>query len=90
MKTLTKYKRNGIEWNITNRINNIAVAESTHGYEVIVIQSHNGRTIPAKGEKPEIICEPSEYPPSNEQWGSKGWSYSLLIDASDKFNQLTK
>lgn len=84
MKILTQYKRNGIDWNIIKRINNIAIAESTHGYEVITIQSHNGRTIAGK------YCEPSEYPPSNEQWGSKGWSYSLLIDASDKFNQLTK
>ena len=84
MKILTQYKKNGIDWNIIKRINNIAIAESTHGYEVIVTQSHNGRTIAGN------YCEPSEYPPSNEQWGSKGWSYSLLVDASDKFNQLTK
>jgi hypothetical protein len=84
MKTLTKYKRNGIEWNIINRINNIAVAESERGYEVIIVQSHNGRTIAGN------YCEPAEYPPSNEQWGSKGWSYSLLVDANEKFNTLTK
>ena len=84
MKTLTKYKKNGIDWNVIKRINNIAVAESQRGYEVIIIQSHNGRTIAGN------YCEPAEYPPSNEQWGSKGWSYSLLVDANDKFNTLTK
>jgi len=75
MKQLTEYKRNGLTWQIVTRKGNAAIFQSRYGYEVIVIQSHNGRTIAAKDDKPEVYCEPAEYPPSNEQWGSKGWSY---------------
>ena len=84
MKTLTQYKKNGIDWQITSRAGNIAMATSERGYEVIIIQSHNGRTIACN------YCEPAEYPPSNEQWGSKGWSYTILADAENKYSELTK
>jgi len=69
MKQLTEYKRNGLTWQLLTRKGNAAIFQSRYGYEVIVIQSHNGRTIAGN------YCEPAEYPPSNEQWGSKGWSY---------------
>jgi len=75
MKTLTEYKRNGFTWQLVTRQGNAAIYKSQYGFEVIQIQSHNGRTIPAKDDKPETYCEPAEYPPSNEQWGSKGWTY---------------
>jgi len=90
MKQLTEYKRNGLTWQIVTRKGNAAIFQSRYGYEVIVIQSHNGRTIAAKDDKPEVYCEPAEYPPSNEQWGSKGWSYRIdqLTAAESKLEQL--
>jgi hypothetical protein len=92
MKPLTKYKRNGLSWQITTRQGNAAIFQSQYGFEVIQIQSHNGRTIPAKDEKPETYCEPAEYPPSNEQWGSKGWTFRLdqLEDAKIKLKEISK
>lgn len=86
MKQLTEYKRNGLTWQIVNRLGNAAIFKSQHGYEVIVIQSHNGRTIA------DNYCEPAEYPPSNEQWGSKGFSYPLTEHciAKAKIHQLAQ
>lgn len=84
MKQLTEYKRNGYHWKIMSRIGNAAIFYCKHGFEAILIQSHNGREIMGKH------CEPSEYPPSNEQWGSKGFSYPLSqLSAADlKLEQL--
>lgn len=92
MKQLTEYKRNGLTWQLVARLVTAAIFKSQHGYEVIVIQSHNGRTIAAKDDKPEVYCEPAEYPPSNEQWGSKGFSYPLsdLAAAEAKMLELAQ
>lgn len=43
-------------------------------YEVIVIQSHGGRTIFGK------TYPPAEYYPSTEQWGKAGWTVSCMDD----------
>lgn len=83
MKTLTEYKKNGFDWKIIKRWRNIAIAESPgRGFEVIRIQSHNGREIAGKH------FDPAEYRPSNEQWGIHGWSYSRFEDAMARFNLL--
>jgi len=86
MKQLTEYKRNGLTWQIVTRLGNAAIFKSQYGYEVIAIQSHNGRTIASN------YCEPAEYPPSNEQWGSKGFSYPLseLAAAEAKMLELAQ
>lgn len=39
-------------------------------YEVIRVQSHNGREIQGK------VYPPAEYYPSSESWGQKGWTYT--------------
>jgi len=89
MKKVTQYTKNGREWHLCRREGNIAIFTHEHRfYEVIEIQSHNGRTFPATDKKPESYCPPAEYPPSNEQWGSKGWSFSNLADATAKYNEL--
>jgi len=82
MKKLTQYKKNGYNWQLLKREGNLAIFQSGQFYEVILIQSHNGRDIAGKH------CEAAEYSPSNEQWGSKGWSYSNEQDALDKFASL--
>lgn len=81
MKPLTEYKKNGYRWSIIMRIGDIAMAhgDKSGGYEVFHVQSHNGREIAGKW------CEPAEYPPSNEQWGSKGWSFSDHLTAGHRF-----
>lgn len=91
MKILTEYTKNGRKWTLHNREGNIAIFTCDgRFYEVIEIQSHNGRTFPATDKKPESYCPPAEYPPSNEQWGTKGFSYSHILDAAIKFQDLTQ
>jgi len=82
MDRLTQYKKNGRIWSVANRSGNIAIFSSDQFFEVIIIQSNGGREIHGKH------FPPAEYPPSNEQWGSKGWSFSDSKSASDKFRQL--
>ena len=86
MKTLTHYRsRNGYPWTITDRIGDIALANGgSIGWEVFEVQRHNGREIGGKW------CDPAEYAPSNEQWGSKGWSFKEESKAREKFAELTK
>ena len=85
MKTLTSYKKNGYNWQIKLREGNVALAsaDEREAYEVFIVQSHNGREIAGNW------CEPAEFPPSNEQWGSKGWSYASRSDAEFKFHSLS-
>lgn len=85
MKTLTSYRsRSGYPWTIIGRVGDIALADGgSIGFEVFEVQSHNGREIGGKW------CEPAEYAPSNEQWGSKGWSFKDETKAREKFAELT-
>ena len=85
MKNLTHYKsRHGYDWTVIDRVGNIALAKAggNVGFEVFEVQSHNGREVHGKW------CEPAEYPPSNEQWGAKGWSFQKEESARAKFNEL--
>lgn len=85
MKILTNYRsKGGYPWKIIERQGDIALAESGIGYEVIIIQRHNGREIHGNW------FEPAEYAPSTEQWGTKGWSFKRLGKAKEKFEELLK
>lgn len=86
MKTLKSYhSRNGYLWKIIERQGDIALAHGgIIGWEVFEVQRHHGREIGGKW------CEPAEYAPSNEQWGSKGWSFKDEAKAREKFAELTK
>jgi hypothetical protein len=82
MKTLTQYTKHGITRSILHRSGNIGIFASERDYEVIVIQSHDGRVI--QGNE----CPAAEYPPSSEQWGAKGWTYRTIDEALAKYNGL--
>lgn len=84
MKKLTRYRsKNGYEWNVIERRGDIALAHGgSIGFEVFEVQSHNGREIGGKW------FEPAEFAPSNEQWGSKGWSFKSEQPAREKFDEL--
>ena len=88
MKLLTEYKRNGYNFTMLARLGDYAIfrGESetcAENYEVIEIQSHQGREVHG------TFCPPSEYPPSNNQWGTKGWTSNDYESAEAKFKQLT-
>ena len=85
MNKLTHYQKNGYLFEVIHRRDNIAIArESRHGScEVFYVQSHNGMTI-AGNQIP-----PAEYPPSNAQWGSLGWTRPSLESALQKMEELS-
>lgn len=85
MKVLTEYTKNGHRFTQYCRAGNLAIFHGraikgkSETWEVIHIMSHNGREIGGK------FCEPAEFPPSNEQWGSRGWSYTNPDGARSRF-----
>lgn len=85
MKQLINYTKNGHEFDLYARIGNLAIfhGKSIKGksetWEVIHIQSHDGRAVHC------TFYEPAEYPPSNEQWGTKGWTFRSAEDAKARF-----
>ena len=84
MKILETYSKNGYNFSQLKRVGNIAAFEGIREggaktFEVIHIQSHDGREIHGN------IVAPAEYPPGNAQWGVKGWTYQTDDAAQDKF-----
>jgi hypothetical protein len=85
MKKLTEYKKNGRTWIVQKRVNDIAMAVDAgnpRNHEVFIVQSHNGM------ERHGSWIEPAEYTPSNEEWGSKGWSFMDRKSALRRFVEL--
>jgi hypothetical protein len=87
MKRLTTYTKNGYVFSVIKREVNKAIfrgvsRNGTANFEVIIVQSHDGREAFGK------VFEPAEYAPSNKQWGVKGWTYSNMDDAERKFDEL--
>ena len=73
------------------RTDNIAIYEKKDGdvvyYEVIVVQKHNGRTMPGG-----VFIEPSEYYPSDNMGGLYLWCFGIDQQEriEEKFNELLK
>ena len=84
MKQLTNYRKHGNDFLLIKRSGNVGLFQEKeyNSYEVITIQSHNGREIMGN------VISPQEYPPASEQWGSKGWTYTIEADALKKFDEL--
>lgn len=88
MKTLTNYTKNKHDFSLLARSEDIAMFRGlsqngqSHTFEVIEIQSHDGREIGGKW------CDAAEYPPSNEQWGSKGFTVTTLDRAVEKMREM--
>lgn len=57
--------------------------EGTVYYETIVVQKHDGRTMPGGAKVP-----PSEYFPSDNSFGLYGWCFNLLDKAEEKYQSL--
>jgi len=88
LPALIAYGKNGFEFNLVVRRGDLAIfkgvsrANGNESFELIRIQSHNGREIAGK------VCPPAEYPPSNEQWGSKGWTFTTLDLAESRMKEM--
>ena len=87
------FRKNGFDYEILQRKNNIAILKKTRqtaegliiGYETIKVLVMNNITTPQGNFYPahEVI-------PSNEQFGSSGWDYEHYENALNKFNILIK
>lgn len=84
MKQLTQYRKHGNDFLLIKRSGSVGLFQEKkyNSYEVITIQSHNGREIMGN------VIPPQEYAPASEQWGSKGWTYTIEADALKKFDEL--
>lgn len=69
------------------RENNIALYEKKSKdityYETIIIQKHDGRTMPGG-----VFVEPSEFYPSDNMFGQYGWCYNDKEMAENKYKEL--
>ena len=80
-------KNHGYSMKQIKRTDKVAMYSKCGGYEVVLIQKHNGYEI--KG----IKMEPAEYLPRDEDFGWKGWYYggpNARADAEKKFRKLTE
>jgi len=88
MKKLERYRKNGFDFTELKRKGNIAIFRGENKgistYEVIKVKSHNGMNLHG------AFIEAKEYPPSDEEWGAKGWTFQTLKGAENKFNELEK
>lgn len=83
----TEMKNHGYSMKQIKRTDKIAMYSKCGGYEVVVIQKHNGYEI--KG----IKIEPAEYLPKDEDFGVKGWYFGgpdAREDAEKKYRELEK
>jgi len=89
MKPLTKYAKNGYDFTIVKEKDGWAIAKGIsrttgrENWEVIEIQSHNGIM---RGNN---WVEPCYYPPSNNQWGVKGFTAVTQEQAEQILNRET-
>lgn len=90
MKLLTEYYKNGYTFKIIKREGNFAIAEGHKGglkhpnFEVIEIRSHNGL------QMGDNWVEPKEFPPSNNEWGNRGWTALNDRHAKELFDKHKK
>lgn len=97
MKALTEYTKNGYHFSLVKRQGDVAIFRGVKDFspsinwEVIYIQNSPGgpRIFNTTENTPvEVMFEPKEYPPSNNQWGEKGWTCLSLEAAQAKMEEL--
>lgn len=82
-----EFKHRGWIAKLVKRTKNVAMYSKAGGYEVMKIRRHEGYEI-ANNKYP-----PSEFLPSDAEWGKFGWYYAgpnAKRDADKKFNELTE
>ena len=99
MKLLTEYSKNGYHFTLVKRVEDAAIfrgrkpTSPSNNWEVIRIQKSLGglKTFHTTESKPvEVMFEPKEYPPGDNQWGDKGWTCLTLEAAEEKLSQLAQ
>lgn len=87
----TPYNKNGFEHTQLFREGDVAIFHKVHlnprfdaGFETVVISRHDGYEMAGN------MIEPAECYPSPEMWGTRGWTYTNLLLARDRFAKLVK
>ena len=90
----TAFTKNGFQFSQIKRDGDIAVFHKAAikgplhpvafdaGFETVVITRHDGYEIAG------VKMEPAEQYPGNEMWGTRGWTFKTLLEASNKFDRL--
>lgn len=82
----TSFRHDQYDFQVVSRQNNVAVFIKTKGsfttYEVIIVRQKS--TPPSK----EGIRDTYEAYPQSEEWGTYGWSCSILERANEKMQEL--
>jgi len=90
MKKLpTKFRKEGLDHVVLQRQGDVVLIHKTKpemydGYEVAIVQSHNGYRF---GNE---FFPPAEFMPRNEDWGSKGFTCRDIESANARFAKLVK
>lgn len=91
-----EFRKSGFRFRQLIRDGDVAIFHKVHlknsscpkdtdaGFEVVVIGRHDGYVLGG------VQIEPAETMPSNSQWGSRGWTYTTLLDAERRFERLVK
>ena len=82
------FRKEGFDHKVLKREGDVALLSKSkdnyHGFEVVVVQSHNGYRF---GNE---LFPPAEFMPRNEDWGSKGFTCSSREAAEVRFTKLLK
>lgn len=83
-------KKRGFTYNLVTRQGDVALYEqmledTLVGYEVILVQKNTQERILGG-----VIYPPSEYYPSDNSWGVKGFSFYTLPKAQAKFKEIVE
>lgn len=99
MKRLTRYSKNGYQFELINRkgLNAIFLGTKTGSqslnYEVVRLREvmEGSRIVRDKvsGTESKINWEAHESTPGDNEWGVRGWTYSTLLEAEAKLESIT-
>ena len=84
-----RFRKHGFNFTLISRLGDVALLakqkdpDSARSFEVVIIQRMGARTW-SDGQ----TTEAHEHLPSNEEWGTYGWSFSTAEAAWDRFWEL--
>lgn len=90
------FTKNGFSHKLVRRKGLVAIYERTplqgqaKDYEVVRIQEHEAAKVLDKKINEYRTIEAGEHYPSNEQWGTYGFTYTNIESAVEKFEALVE
>ncbi len=69
-----------------SRVENLPASSPAAAYEVFIVRKHEARDFVAGGNA--VTLEAKEAPPTNEQWGTFGWTFTTKEAAEAGFAKI--